>query len=87
MPLIWAPIVAVLVLQGWQQRPGASGVGFLGLVACGLLLWQLIEYCIHRLLFHKAPKGSSIVLKYRCNFHKFHPPKILVVFCISVLGF
>jgi sterol desaturase/sphingolipid hydroxylase (fatty acid hydroxylase superfamily) len=45
----WAAILAFLV---WATLGIASPGAWFGLVAAGLLLWSLFEYCMHRYLFH-----------------------------------
>ncbi len=58
----WAyPLLAavLLVLAGWNSLGRSS----LGPVACalgGLLFWTLLEYCLHRYLFHWIPRNRRV---------------------------
>ncbi|KIZ03590.1 Inositolphosphorylceramide-B C-26 hydroxylase [Monoraphidium neglectum] len=54
VPLLWVPIAAALLWRGWA-RGGVPLVHLPALVAIGVLVWQLIEYSIHRWLFHLKP--------------------------------
>lgn len=47
VPLLWVPIAAALLWRGWA-RGGVPLVHLPALVAIGVLVWQLIEYSIHR---------------------------------------
>lgn len=50
--LIYAPVIALLLLTG-QQRVGLANS--LGLVLGGYAVWTLTEYWLHRLVFHWEP--------------------------------
>ncbi len=52
VPLLWTPAL------GWCLAHSLACWGLavgMALVGAGLLMWQLLEYCIHRFLFHKIP--------------------------------
>ena len=51
-PIIFAPVVAVLFVLGARELTTA---GTLGLLVGGWLFWTLIEYWMHRLVFHFEP--------------------------------
>jgi sterol desaturase/sphingolipid hydroxylase (fatty acid hydroxylase superfamily) len=56
--LVWVPVVAFFLwraLSAWGERatPGSVAAG----VLVGLFLWTLIEYTMHRFVFHYHPKG------------------------------
>ena len=51
--LIYAPVIALLVLTG-QQRVGLANS--LGLVLGGYAVWTLTEYWLHRIVFHFEPE-------------------------------
>jgi sterol desaturase/sphingolipid hydroxylase (fatty acid hydroxylase superfamily) len=56
--LLWIPVVGVFLWRAlvvWDGRASAASVmgGFL----LGLFLWTLIEYGMHRFVFHFVPKG------------------------------
>jgi hypothetical protein len=53
--LVWGPVVAWLL---W--RSAALGVGTLvPLAAAGLVIWTLIEYLVHRFVFHHRPRSAA----------------------------
>jgi dihydroceramide fatty acyl 2-hydroxylase len=54
-PLIFLPAVVVLFLAGAPELGGGETVG---LVAAGWLFWTLMEYWIHRLVFHFEPESG-----------------------------
>ena len=51
--LIYAPVIAFLVLTG-EQRVGLAST--LGLVLGGYAVWTLTEYWLHRIVFHFEPR-------------------------------
>lgn len=51
VPAVWLPVAAALWVP-YATSPGASPAGAAGLAALGLLLWSLVEYSLHRFLFH-----------------------------------
>ena len=54
-PLIFLPAVGVLFALGAQQVNTGETVG---LVAAGWLFWTLMEYWIHRIVFHFEPESG-----------------------------
>jgi dihydroceramide fatty acyl 2-hydroxylase len=54
-PLIFLPTSAVLFVIGAKQLPAAETVG---LVASGWVFWTLMEYWIHRIVFHFEPESG-----------------------------
>jgi dihydroceramide fatty acyl 2-hydroxylase len=54
-PLIFLPTSAVLFVTGAKQLPTAETVG---LVASGWVFWTLMEYWIHRIVFHFEPESG-----------------------------
>lgn len=52
---IWAPTV-LLLLVGARWR-GLTWLTTAGLAAAGFLLWTLVEYGLHRVVFHHRPTG------------------------------
>lgn len=58
VPLFWGPIALLYALKGYQVWPSATPWWwFLAALALGcLLLWTLVEYVIHRFLFHCRPR-------------------------------
>jgi sterol desaturase/sphingolipid hydroxylase (fatty acid hydroxylase superfamily) len=54
--LLYMPVVGyMLYLSLWQQKLSILAVG--GLFLLGILLWTLLEYLIHRSIFHYEPKS------------------------------
>jgi 4-hydroxysphinganine ceramide fatty acyl 2-hydroxylase len=54
--LLYMPVVGyMLYLSLWQRKLSILAVG--GLFVLGILLWTLIEYLIHRYIFHYEPKS------------------------------
>jgi sterol desaturase/sphingolipid hydroxylase (fatty acid hydroxylase superfamily) len=56
--LVWVPVVAYLVYRGLQV-PGISGGAFAGALLGGLVFWTLLEYVLHRWVFHYVPNPNS----------------------------
>jgi sterol desaturase/sphingolipid hydroxylase (fatty acid hydroxylase superfamily) len=58
---IYVPVVAVFLARGIQARPAGTGLlPLLGTYAAGVLLWSLVEYVLHRFLFHYEPKNRRL---------------------------
>jgi len=54
--LLYMPVVGYMIyLSLWQRKLSILAVG--GLFLLGILLWTLIEYLIHRYIFHYEPKS------------------------------
>jgi dihydroceramide fatty acyl 2-hydroxylase len=70
--LIYAPVIAVLLLTG-EQRVGLANS--LGLVLGGYAVWTLTEYWLHRVVFHFEPqKGLGARLHWMIHgVHHDHP--------------
>ena len=56
--LVWVRVVAYLVYRGLQV-PGISGGAFAGALLGGLVFWTLLEYVLHRWVFHYVPNPDS----------------------------
>lgn len=58
----WVPVVLYVPLIGYSTsrsfRSGVGILGFLGLFLMGVLVWTLLEYWLHRLLFHYEAKSA-----------------------------
>eukprot|EP00884_Botryococcus_braunii_P017448 jgi/Botrbrau1/4387/Bobra.105_2s0033.1 len=82
VPLVWGPILAGIILQcliARQARTMAMAATF----ASGILLWQLMEYSIHRFLFHIEPRSQvAITLHFALHgcHHKYPWDKERLVF-------
>ncbi|CAH0551932.1 unnamed protein product [Brassicogethes aeneus] len=68
VPLIWIPVTFLFVLYGtknyYSHTKGSSILEPAVCVALGLILWTLIEYSLHRWVFHMEPSGRSQILIY-----------------------
>jgi 4-hydroxysphinganine ceramide fatty acyl 2-hydroxylase len=54
--LLYMPVVGcMLYLSLWQRKLSIPAVA--GLFVLGILLWTLLEYLIHRYIFHYEPKS------------------------------
>ncbi|XP_030972682.1 dihydroceramide fatty acyl 2-hydroxylase FAH1 [Quercus lobata] len=73
IPVIWLPVVCWAISKSMQMGVSLPLIAFL--VVCGVFLWTLIEYSLHRFLFHidtKSYWGNTIhYLLHGCH-HK-HP--------------
>lgn len=56
--LVWVPVVAYLVYRGLEV-PGISRGAFVGALLGGLVFWTLLEYVLHRWVFHYVPNPNS----------------------------
>ena len=52
--LIWGPVISWLLVKG-AQDPAVSAIGLAGLFLLGILGWTLLEYLLHRFVFHFEP--------------------------------
>lgn len=71
VPLLWLPVAALLAVRASAVLPLRS---LAALAAAGMLLWQLIEYSLHRWLFHAAPSSPHMILVHflmHGNHHKY----------------
>lgn len=76
VPLVWIPIViyschmactnAPTYIQTISPSPPLSIIQLLALLPLGVLLWTLIEYSLHRFVFHLDPPADS---KFWIPFH------------------
>jgi len=51
---IWVPFIAYLVVLG-ARDPAVSALALAGMFALGILGWTLLEYGLHRYVFHFEP--------------------------------
>ena len=55
--VLYMPVVGYMFyLSLWQRKLSILAVA--GLFLLGVLLWTLVEYLIHRYIFHYEPKSS-----------------------------
>lgn len=60
VPLLWLPVAALLARRA--LRAGLPVGPVAALAAGGVVLWQLIEYSLHRWLFHVVPSTRLAIL-------------------------
>ena len=65
---VWCISLPMIAWVGWGS---ASVLSALGLVALGLGIWTLFEYCMHRYLFHWEP-GVAVLDKFVYLMHGNH---------------
>ena len=61
LPGIWLLVAAFGIYQGATSSLGAAGTG--ALVAIGILIVTLIEYALHRVVFHMVPTTPKARLR------------------------
>ncbi|XP_060536390.1 fatty acid 2-hydroxylase [Cylas formicarius] len=70
VPLIWIPVVLYLIRYGSEDyarsctKDGSIILGIWSNISLGVLLWTLIEYSLHRWIFHMEPSGRSKAMIY-----------------------
>ncbi|KAL4424625.1 hypothetical protein ABPG77_002243 [Micractinium sp. CCAP 211/92] len=72
VPLLWLPIAAAFMARG--VLGGLSPLLLPLTLAIGVLVWQLLEYSIHRWLFHfepKSPRGIEWHFMLHGHHHKY----------------
>lgn len=58
LPIVWfGPAIAYGIYHGWAVM-GLPAWGVLGLFLFGFLCWTLLEYCLHRFVFHAEEDGT-----------------------------
>ncbi len=58
VPLIWTPVAVACVVLTLRQ-PTATVPTTIGVLAVGIAAWTLLEYLLHRYLFHFTPNPQS----------------------------
>lgn len=55
--VVWAPIIGWFLVDAWSSRAatGMTAGALLAAHVLGLLAWTLVEYALHRFVFHFAP--------------------------------
>ncbi|KAL9266628.1 Dihydroceramide fatty acyl 2-hydroxylase FAH1-like protein [Drosera capensis] len=65
IPLIWLPVASWFILSSIQR--GLSPQSTMMTVVCGIFVWSIVEYMIHRFIFHMKTTsywGEHIALLY-----------------------
>ena len=82
MPIVWtAPMIGYGLYRGIAGGPGGP-VGTVGLFLGGMFLWTLLEYVLHRHLFHwksKGPGGKVLSFMLHGYHHEFPDDKMRLV--------
>jgi sterol desaturase/sphingolipid hydroxylase (fatty acid hydroxylase superfamily) len=52
--VIYLPVIGFMLDVAWRQRAMGGGA-VLGFLALGVLIWSLVEYTMHRWVFHYQP--------------------------------
>ena len=74
VPIVWCPVVAWFVWAGWHEAPANMTAGrFTAALVAGLFAWTLVEYVLHRFVFHFSPARPAPWLKHLVFlFHGIH---------------
>jgi sterol desaturase/sphingolipid hydroxylase (fatty acid hydroxylase superfamily) len=71
-PIVWyGPVIAYALYAAAQDPAQVFAVALL-LYGGGVLLWTLLEYLLHRFLFHKTPPRSFATKKFLFLLHGYH---------------
>ena len=82
VPVIWGT-VAAMCLSHMHSHQTYSHITTSFMLLCGILLWQLTEYCIHRFLFHLEPSsywGITLHFTFHGCHHKWPLDNLRLVF-------
>lgn len=82
IPILWLPVVAYFVLAAVNGRdalrllsPSPTTVSW-GMVppllVGGLAIWSLLEYLLHRYLFHTVPSSNAVLITAHFLLHGLH---------------
>lgn len=80
-PVIYLPIIAYAILRAFVQGTGV--LPFIGLFLVGIVQWTLMEYWLHRLLFHYVPTsrlGKRLIWLLHGVHHDWPNDKLRLVF-------
>ena len=92
IPLCWIPISFYMtwlattntpcIIIPWISTPyPLSWVGAISLLSIGFVLWTLLEYLLHRFIFHMEPRYSSgLSLQFHFLMHGQHHKVIFSTF-------
>ncbi|KAJ8968280.1 hypothetical protein NQ317_011081 [Molorchus minor] len=69
VPLVWIPVIVYFIKTGTEQyvqitKDSAPFLPTVLNVGLGIILWTLIEYSLHRWVFHMEPSGDSRMMIY-----------------------
>ena len=72
MPGVWFLPLIVLCLRDALSRPDLGTGAVFGAWVAGALLWTLVEYALHRWLFHLPPARNAVVREVQYMLHGYH---------------
>ena len=86
---VYPAFAGLLIYLGRLRAPSTPGVHFVWSIAGGCLLWTLIEYTLHRYVFHSTPSNPRLAqivhgLHLEHHQHPRDPEKILVRLRVSL---
>jgi sterol desaturase/sphingolipid hydroxylase (fatty acid hydroxylase superfamily) len=55
--LVWVPVIAILIYRSFAVH-AVPALEFAAVFAAGLFIWSLIEYVLHRFVFHYPAKSA-----------------------------
>lgn len=67
---IFVPVIGFCVYQDFEFSVGV--LNFIELFALGLFIWTIVEYIMHRFVFHYAPPDKPWALRIHFIFHGVH---------------
>jgi len=68
--IIFVPVIGYFIYQAFQQSLGL--LTFFEMFALGLFIWTLVEYMMHRFLFHYSPPDKPWAQRLHFIFHGVH---------------
>ena len=68
--IIFVPIIGFFIYEAFAVELGLAA--FLGMFALGLFVWTLVEYVMHRFLFHYMPPDKPWAQRLHFIFHGVH---------------
>ncbi len=81
VPLLWLPLFLGCLAHAWRAHPRPWELA--AHLVLGVLCWQLLEYAIHRFVFHARPRsylGITLHFLLHGNHHKFPADPLRLVF-------
>ena len=67
---IFVPVIGYFIYEAFEKNIGI--VTFFEMCALGLFIWTLVEYVMHRFLFHYMPPDKPWALRLHFIFHGVH---------------
>lgn len=68
VPAVWLPVAAVLGAPFALHSPDATPAALAGLAALGVAAWSLLEYALHRFVFHADERMPHVLGALLCHF-------------------